>query len=366
MSGKVLLLGGTGAMGLYLGEMLVSKGFDVCVTTRRKRENDNGIRYLMGNGHDVGFVRSILAEEKPDAIVDFMSYSTEEFANRRDILLLGTRHYLFLSSYRVFSGESPVCERTPRLLDTLNDPEYLETDEYALAKAREENLLRESNRCNWTILRPCITYSKNRFQFTCLEANVICFRSMQGLPVVAPAEMLDVKTTLSWGRDVAMLISRLVLNNKAYGEDFNVVTSESHTWREIADIYRKCIGMQIHEVSMSDYCKVCNPYQVKYDRMFNRVMDNRKVLEATGTTQGEFTPLEVGLAHELNEFKRNPVYLNPDVCQNALIDRLCGTRIDLSSFSPKQRLYYWCARYPLFGKTVRFALLPRRILRLRR
>ena len=38
------------------------------------------------------------------------------------------------------SNGEKITDNSPRLLDTRNAPEYLKTDEYALAKAREENI----------------------------------------------------------------------------------------------------------------------------------------------------------------------------------------------------------------------------------
>jgi hypothetical protein len=39
-------------------------------------------------------------------------------------------------------------------------------------------------------------------------------------------------------------------------------------------------------------------WQLRYDRMFDRVMDNRKILDATGMKQFELMPLYDGLKLE--------------------------------------------------------------------
>lgn len=349
---KVVLLGGTGAMGTYLGGILANAGYDVVVTSRGAHQDGDGIRYAQGDGRNDAFLDSLLSRERPDAVVDFMSYSTAEFSGRMKRLLEGTSHYLYLSSYRVFAGEHPLTERSPRLLDTVDDVKYLQTDEYALTKARQENALRESGLKNWTILRPAITYSKNRFQFGCLEANVVCFRALRGLPVIMPGEMLEQRATLTWGRDVAEMIGRLVLNEKALGEDFNVTTSESHTWREIADVYSRHIGMKVQEVGLEEYCRLCNPYQVKYDRMFCRVLDNSKVLAATGMSQTDIASLERGLGGELDAFKSRPRF-SLDYALNARIDRLCGIRMSLKGASWRDRARYFRGYYPWVNSMVR-------------
>ena len=282
---KILLLGGTGAIGAYLvPELIINSDFDVFVTSRTSKVSDNAkLIYIQGNAHEDNFIKKILAD-KYDAIVDFMIYTTDEFRHRHELLLKNTKHYIFLSTYRVFAeSHLPITESSPRLLDISNDSEYLKTDEYALTKARQENILRTSKYKNWTIIRPTITYSKNRFQLGTLEANTIVFRTLCNCPVILPQEMLSKQTTLTWGGDVAKMIARLILNQNTFGEDFNVCTDEHRTWEEIAQYYKKLIGLTFISTNLDTYIKVMGgKYQVLYDRMYNRFMDNSKIIKATG------------------------------------------------------------------------------------
>lgn len=360
---RYLLLGGTGAMGHYLCDELLSRGAEVHVTSRHARASSGRLHYVHGDAHDTAFLQGVMRAVRPDVVVDFMVYGTREFEARYRDLLAGCGHYVFLSSYRVFADSRPLVESSPRLLDVCTDAAYLQTDEYGLSKARQENLLRASGVRNWTIVRPSITYSKSRFQFGCLEAGLLVFRALQGVPVAMPAEMLDKQATLTWAKDVARLIAGLAGNPAAMGEDFNVVTSESHTWREIAEIYRRAIGLEVREVSLAEYLTVCAKYQTVYDRMFDRAMDNTKVLRATGLSQADLTPLETGLTAELEDFKRHPDYqYGVDWGGNAALDRICGTRISLAGATARQKLVYWRCRYHWVGAlgNMAAALLGRR------
>ncbi len=348
---RVLVLGGTGAMGVYLVERLIDMGHDVFVTSRTRKASTGRCTYLQGNAHDKAFLMACLSV-KPDAIVDFMSYGTAEFRDRVEVLTSSTTHYLFLSSYRTFADDQPLKETSPRLLEWSHDAHYLATDEYALTKARQEDLL-QARKTAWTIVRPGITYSKMRFQFGCLEANTVCWRSLRGLPLVMPKEMLEKRCTLTWGKDVAEMIARLVLNPKSYREIFIVASSESHTWEEVFKIYERELGSQLQSCSLEEYIEIIgNPYQVKYDRMFNREIDNSKILSVTGLSQSELMPLEQGLTSELEAFKRSPSYQYPIVSINAKIDRVCRTRAPLGGFSFQEKVYYWKIRYPRLGQHV--------------
>lgn len=340
---KILVPGGTGAMGIYLVPELVSMGAEVYVTSRRDLSDSPGVRYLCGNAHDMEFLEKCLDSVKPDAIVDFMNYKTPEFKDRVGCLLSSTSHFLFLSSYRVFADANPLTEQSPRLLDASGDKEFLATDIYPLAKARQEDVLASSSYNNWTIIRPCITYSSERFQFGCLEANTVCYRSFQNVPVVIPSRMLERRTTMTWGGDVAKMIARLVLNPAARTESFNTVTAENHTWREVGQLYQDLIGLKYNECTIDEYVQVIGEhyyYQTVYDRMYDRVLDNSKVLKATGLRQSDFRGLRDGLAFELSKFRENQYYPFLNVPENARMDKYCKVSIDLSELSAEDRVQY--------------------------
>ena len=336
---KVLLLGGTGAIGIYLSRELVLLGHEVVVTSRQNRLSADDVQYVVGNGKDDLFLAQTIAEMAPDVIVDFMIYKSNEFANRLPLLLKTVKQYVFLSSYRVFDEQLPLTERSPRLLDTINDRQYLSTDEYALAKARCEDLLRQSGYRNWTIARPSITFSQERFQFGCLESDVVCYRALRGYPIVMPQEMLSKRTTMTWAGDVAKLLARLVLNDRALGDDFNVVTSENHTWAEIAAMYYHAIGLKVKTVPLQEYLAFCGKYQVQYDRLFDRVMDNSKVLSVTGLRQEAFSRTADALTREVTANRKHLWTLHPNIFQNACIDRLCGS-LAIPSGSITDKLFY--------------------------
>ena len=141
---NILVLGGTGAMGVHLVELLSQRGDAVFVTSRRERPSRKNVTYVRGDAHDNVFLQTLLDSRRWDAIVDFMVYRTEEFRHRVPQLLAATAQYVFLSSSRVYADSAePITEDSPRLLDISTDAAYLKTDEYALAKARQENALRE-------------------------------------------------------------------------------------------------------------------------------------------------------------------------------------------------------------------------------
>ena len=348
---KILVLGGTGAMGVDLVKILGERGEDVTVTSRSERKSEfNNVKYVKGDAHDTAFLQSLLAE-KYDAIVDFMVYNTEEFKSRRDLLLNATNQYIFLSSSRVYAdSETPITEDSPRLLDVTTDREYLKTDEYALTKARQENLLRESGKTNWTIIRPYITYSSQRLQIGVYEKELWLYRALHDKTIVFPKAIAEKYTTMTLGADVAMGISKLIGNEKAMGEEFHITTDKAIKWDDVLAIYKRVfrdvMGKDIKIRYADDpkpiYEAMGNKHQVIYDRLFDRRFDNTKFLQAAG--EYEFESPEIGLERCLREFLEKPKFRgNPSF---AMMDKLAGERTKMSEIQGiKKKCKYLAVRY---------------------
>ena len=320
---RILLLGGTGAIGTHVAPELLRRGFSVVITSRTAHEtNVPGVSYRQGNAKDDAFLDELLAE-RFDAIVDFMIYSTEAFSKRAGKLLSGTAHYVFLSSYRVYGdcGCAPITEQSPRLSDSVDDPEYLKTDEYGLAKARQEDILNASGHKNYTIVRPSITYAGDRFQLGTMEANEFLVRALGGKTVIFPKEMLSRRAAMTWAGDVGKMIARLVLNEAAYGETYTAASAETQTWNSVLKTYQKILGFPVKYVPLSTYTRIVGrPWQIKYDRMLHRIVDNNKILLATGMKQSELMPLYDGLRIELANFTANPHFRPVDEAMQKRFD----------------------------------------------
>lgn len=279
---KVLLLGGTGAIGSSLVEILKRNHINTYVTTRKDRKNQHYITYIKGNAHDDYFLSNICSCCW-DVIVDFMAYGTNEFKNRKDLLLNATKQYIFISSARVYGNEEhPIKETSPRLLDCTNDYKYLSTDEYAITKARQENILFESDKNNYTIVRPYITYGKDRFQFGPLEKEEWLYRAMHGRTVVFSKEISEHLTSITDSYDVAYGIFNLMGDNNTLGKVFHITSNNTLKWSEIFDIYKDTIKkitgkeIKIKLVTLPVFLKTRQEmlrYQVVYDRLFDRDFD---------------------------------------------------------------------------------------------
>lgn len=322
---KVLVLGGTGAMGTHLVSILSELNIETVVTSRRNRESIRNVKYIQGNAHDQQFLKTLLSE-KWDAIVDFMVYSTNEFNERIESFLQSTKQYLFFSSSRIFAESSIlITETSPRLLDVCNDRRYLKTDEYGLAKARQEDILRNSGYTNWTIIRPSVTFSENRLQLGELEKEHWLYRALSNRTIVLSKDIITKFTTLTYGLDVAKGISKIIGKDNTIGETYNITVSEFHKWEEILTTYVNAIKSKTGnnpKILILDKAPIPSRYVVKYDKLYNRKYNNSKINEQLEDLS--FTSTLTGIKKCIDTFLSNPVFLNIDWKKEAFLDTITG------------------------------------------
>jgi nucleoside-diphosphate-sugar epimerase len=348
---KVLVLGGTGAMGNHLVSHLADSGWRVTVTTRTKHADRLNIRFITGNAKNDIFLSKLL-ESKWDSIVDFMVYSTQEFQAKVDKLICATDHYLFLSSARVYAeSKTELSDDSPRLHDVIRDRDYLNADEYALAKARQEDLLRQTGKSNWTIIRPYITYSDHRLQLGVFEKEEWLYRALKGRTIIFSRDIAKRITTMTFGGDVARVMAAMVGNANFYGKTFHITCDQSIHWKQVLSIYTKVLeriqGRQpkVLLVGQENF-EQCHraTYQLRYDRMYDRLfknswsssMDDKIVL---------ISPKE-GLAQCLSNFLIDPVFSTINWRSEACKDRLTGERTSLREIDGwKNKIKYLIIRY---------------------
>ena len=301
MKKRVLVIGSTGAMGRHLVPELVNLGYEVTgVSLDVQKKPVPGVTYYTGDCFDKAFLASLL-EQKFDGIVNFMDYDPKRpFQDYYKSFLDNTDHYIYLSSCRVYADEEvPVRETSPRLLEASRDTKFLASSNYSLRKARDEDLLWSTDYNNFTIVRPATTFAEMRYQLVTLEAKNTVGRARRGKKVVLPIQAKDTPATLCWGGDVAKMIARLMFKPETMREAYNVCSSESRTWGEIAEYYNKLCGLEAVWVDKEDYLEIINlvpgtiggRWQLEYARLFRRITDNSKMLAVTGLKQSDFMPL---------------------------------------------------------------------------
>lgn len=324
---KILILGGTGAMGVPLVEILSSNHPDWLIHVTSRKDIDSpfpNVAYIKGNARDPEFLESVVGAGRYDVIVDFMNYNLDEYEERIPLLLSSTDHYLWTSSARVYANsEVALTEKSPRLLETSDDKDFLSTNRYALRKARQENLLKLSNRSNFTVIRPYITYNEERLQLGILEKEQWLFRLLRKRPLVVSSEMLNHVTTLSYGYDVAMAIASVIEKGLPEGDIIQIAGRDTIKWRDLlylyVDIIKSCTNFNPEVYASNDLNSIEmlyeGGYNTIYDRNYDRVFDSGKIEELIGhkvcptkIKEGISKCLRQFLQHDRRFLRIDPIY----------------------------------------------------------
>ena len=307
---KVLLIAGGGALGTYVGKELLRLGAAVDVICPEDKVSDHPKLTFHQNLATREVLEQLFAENHYDGIVNFLHYPTlEGYREIYPFLMANTDHLIFLSSYRVYANEQhPITETAPRLADVLDDPQFFAEEKYALPKSRCEDYLRSEHKGeNWTIVRPVISFANKRLDLLTSSGDVLLKLAREGKTLLLPETKKDFTAGIDWAGNSGKLIANLLFKKDAIGETFTIYSGHGLTWGDVAEIYKKHLGLKVEWVSeeaflenranwLSAYHRWCLWH---YDRKFERDIDPSKVLSVTGLQKSDFTTVEDGVVQEL-------------------------------------------------------------------
>jgi nucleoside-diphosphate-sugar epimerase len=223
----------------------------------------------------------------------------------------------------------------------------LKTDEYGLAKARQEDVLKNSGFFNWTIIRPSVTFSENRLQLGELAKEHWLYRALSNRTIVVSKDIMSKYATLTYGLDVSKAISAIIGKTNALQEVFNITISEAYKWEDMLSVYVNAILLKTGKkpkVLILDKAPIPDRYVVKYDKLFDRQYGNSKIKQYCDFKDA--TPTLSGLENCLEVFLNNQVFLPIDWKKEAFLDRLSGDVTPLSEIlSKKNKIMYLIFRY---------------------
>lgn len=306
---KVLLIAGGGTLGTYTAKELLARGAYVDVICLEDQVSDHERLRFIKDYVSLELLEELFAKTHYDGIVNFIHYKKiEDYKPYHELLIKNTDHLIFLSSYRVYANEQiPVTEEAPRLSEVEVDPEFLRVETYAFPKILGEDFLRREHAGeNWTIVRPVISFSKRRFDLFMYSGDIVDRVRRHGRDgkLLLPAFARDLGAGIDWAGNSGKLIANLLFKKETYGEAYTISSAQELTWGKLAQIYTEVFGIEIEWVSEAEfieaYPSAAGDYQwvYKYDRCFDRRIDNTKVLRATGLRPEDFTSVKEGLRIE--------------------------------------------------------------------
>ena len=301
---KVLLIAGGGTLGTYTAKELLNKGCAVDVICLEDYTSNNPKLCYHKAKADLNYLTEFLKDKYYDGIVNFIHYYVPEmYKPVHKLLTSKTDQLIFLSSYRVYAeSKQPLTEEAPFLADVVEDEEFLKSEDYAVPKAICEKYLREeSDTKNWTVVRPIISFSDKRFDLVTVSGHEIIDAARSGKTVILPEAAKNLTAGLDWAGNSGKLIANLLFKKECLGEAYTVSSGQNLTWGEVADIYTRLTGVNFRWTDTEEYVSTGHGGNgLFYDRLYDRVVDNTKILKATGLNKDDFTSIEDGIKIELN------------------------------------------------------------------
>ena len=303
---RVLLIGGGGTLGTYTAEELLRLGHRVDIICLEDTvSNDERLTYYKAYATPK-YLEQLFAKTHYDGIINFIhNRNYKDYPPYHALLSQNTEHLIFLSSYRVYADlKHPITEDAPLLIDVIkDDPFFFEKEDYALSKSRSERFLANNPYPkNWTVVRPVISFSARRMDLVMLGKSDIADAKRDGRRLQLPLSAKNLTAGLDWAGNSGKLIANLLFKEETIGQAYTISTAQNLTWGEIADIYTEVLGVEF-EWTPEDY-KADNyraHFRWKYDRAYDRCIDNSKVLAATGLTSADFKTIREGIVIELGK-----------------------------------------------------------------
>ncbi|XP_078444927.1 chloroplast RNA binding protein [Wolffia australiana] len=245
---KVLIMGGTRFIGVFLSRLLVKEGHQVTLFTRGKAaitkqlpgESDeeysdfaSKVLHLKGDRMDFEFVKKSLSAEGFDVVYDINGREANEVEPILDALP-NLEQFIYCSSAGVYlkSDLLPHCES-----DAV-DPKSRHK-----GKLQTESLL-ESKGVNWTSIRPVYIYGP--LNYNPVE-EWFFHRLKAGRPIPIPGNGLQI-TQLGHVKDLATAFIKVLGHPKASKQIFNISGSKYVTFDGLARACAKAGGFPEPEI----------------------------------------------------------------------------------------------------------------------
>lgn len=167
-----------------------------------------------------------------------------------------------------------------------------------------------------------MTYNTNRLQLGPLEKEGWLYRALQGKPIVFSKDIITKTTTMTSGYDVARGIISIIGKSEALSEVFHIMTNNHISQEKIINVYlnvlEKYLGVRpvVKLIDLKSFNSLGLPtYQVKYDRLYDRVFNTDKINNFIPVDS--FESAEIGLERCLSEFLKDPKFSGINILSEA-------------------------------------------------
>lgn len=356
---KVLIIGGTGILSMEVCKAVAKDNEVYCINRGNKKElNTPNVNTIIANIRDTEDVKNKIKDIEFDVVIDFLSYNLEQLKNTLMILENRMKHYVFISSATAYlkKDENEIIDEdtTP-----IGNPLW----EYALNKVKCEEYIRSLKDLNYTIIRPYVTYGKNRIPFAVIsEGNywALANRILLGKPIIMWDDG-EAICTITHSSDFAEAVKCMLLNEKAYGEAFHITSTEQLRWKDVLAGIEKALGKKANVIYMpSTYIEENMPMYkgtLLGDKATNMRFSNRKLKEFLPEFECKIK-FDDGIKDTIDFYRNNKFMRAVDYKWDALMDRMIIRYYKENSIKYDRKLFR-CTNYeekPSFKDRLKHAI----------
>ncbi len=236
---KVLVMGGSLFNGRSLVRHLVDQGHHttVCNRGRTPIEYPPGVDRRLADRTDHGALRSALAGDQWDAVIDMTAYHPGDVEVMVDLLDGRVSHYVFISSTVTYATGTP-CPITEDAPTDRGD----EQNEYGLDKLRCEDVLDRAHRERrfpaTTVLLSMVLGPHNALP----DREQRMFERMRrGRPILMPGAG-QTRGIVGHVDDQSGALVALLGRPESFGRRFNCTGTDPHTDRRYIDTFAEVVG----------------------------------------------------------------------------------------------------------------------------
>ena len=318
---KVLFIGGTGIISSACSKLAIDRGIDLYLLNRgtSQRLPPDGAHLLPGDIRNLELMKSALANQTFDAVVDWNVFTPEQAQQDIKLFRGSTAQYIFISSASVYQtppASLPVTESTP-----LDNPYW----QYSRNKIACERALMQAyadEKFPVTIVRPSHTYDQTMLPLH--GGYTMVDRMRRGKKVIVHGDGTSL-WTLTHHRDFAKGFVGLLGNSHAIGDAFHITSDEILTWNQIYDIVADAAGVEPHLVHVaSDYIAQFDQEWgdgLLGDKAHSMIFDNSKIKRIVPGFVASI-PFSIGAREIIGWHDADPARHRIDAKLDQTIDRI--------------------------------------------
>jgi nucleoside-diphosphate-sugar epimerase len=237
---RILIMGGTRFIGVYLTKILVARGHEVVLFNRgNKPAPVEGVRQIQGDRQNLPQLQEKLAGESFDAIFDNNGRELSDTKPLLEIFKDKVKHFVYVSSAGVYLPS----EQMPHIEGDAVDPNSRHKGKY-----HTEAYLATSG-LGWTSIRPTYIYGPGNYND--LEAWFFD-RLVRNRPILIPGDGIHF-TQFGHVQDLATAMAAVLGNERALGQIYNISGERFVTFTGLAKLCAEAAGKSGQELELVYY-----------------------------------------------------------------------------------------------------------------